>query len=228
MTPTADCPYCSAPLPKVPRRRTPCRTCKQPIIVRARQTVFASPLLTEEQAWAADAYTEIAGWRPGLFDMATGEWEGSAGYEWLPDLAAEMLEQLRTAARERRPLLPLLTDYGRSVADRFPPHYAKSPYWSLARLLARAGQPSLELARRARQIELEAQRDAVPGMRWTVEIMTALPGGRRCPACSANAGRRMPLEQALEEMPLPCAGCSCSYHDGVQGFCACVYLFERQ
>jgi hypothetical protein len=128
--------------------------------------VFPEPLLTEEQAWAVEAYTAIANWRPGIVDMATGEWSGPPGYEWLATLAGEKLAALRQTARRGSSPVALLEEYGRSVAARFPPDYAKAPHWMLARLLAKVGQPFEDLLRAGHRAELEVLQHNSHGLTW--------------------------------------------------------------
>ena len=53
-----------------------------------------------------------------------------------------------------------------------------------------------------------------------VEIMGC---DNACPACQDLIGRIYTIDQALEQMPLPCANCTTSTFHGLPGYCRCSW-----
>lgn len=52
------------------------------------------------------------------------------------------------------------------------------------------------------------------------------PGWRICPTCRADEGCAFHVADALDQMPLPHADCSCHWPDGMEGVCVCEWTSE--
>lgn len=81
---TPLCPYCNAPLKKVPQRKTLCPSCRQPIYVRSRPTDRTKRLVTQEQA-----------------DEIEEEWTISAELSSLRESDRDRFEKMRKTIREK-------------------------------------------------------------------------------------------------------------------------------
>jgi len=75
---TAVCPYCAAPLPKIPARKTKCKACSQFMYVKSTPDNREKRLMTEVQAEAAEQlwskhyepHASVAALKPALMILA--------------------------------------------------------------------------------------------------------------------------------------------------------------
>jgi hypothetical protein len=192
----AICPSCQAVLEHVPRQRTICPKCQQPIVVRR------GHFYTEDEARAVDACAKISV-TPEQLLVARGELSRKTGRP-VPasDAAWELMGE--AARREKPP--------GRRMI-----------YFAMARLLWELGRDHRDMLLKSHNSELagwcERDEDAT-GIQ--VEIITA--GEKSCPACRALEGVTLTLSEARKKKLLPAAGCTNGVDEAHPlGWCRCMY-----
>lgn len=217
----SNCPYCRVALTTVPRRRTKCRSCGEPIVVRSRQDIFPSALLTLDQAWAVAAIAAIENVFARPFSVTIGS--PPATHVIQPAPRNEGIRALTRELGETPGALrqPLAAAYKAALTDATL-HQAKMAWYQWGLLEAAAGRPHLDAAREARRFDLLDCRESAGRMQLSevVEIRTA---GPPCSACATLEGRRISISEALAQMPIPCLSCTTELHTGARGFCRCWY-----
>lgn len=109
---------------------------------------------------------------------------------------------------------------GAPQPERRPTEWQRLRTHHLARALAQfeAGDDHVDELRASKRCELEALRAS--GIFERVQLQVRRES---CAACCAVAGRQMAVADALTEVPLPVAGCTCR-RDGRDGWCTCEYV----
>ncbi len=191
------CPYCKRVLAKAPGRKAKCPMCARDIYVRSRQTIFPVSLLTEQEALSADFVSDL-GLSRSDFSRMSIFLKQRAGCEPAPAQVAWELAKCQ-AQRSSAPWII---------------------YYQMGLFMCRLRQdhrPALEKAAQAFLLDLQQQ----PSGPYRVEISDA--GDDSCPACRAQSGRVLSVEEALRLMPIPCKDCTTEFYDGGPGFCRCLY-----
>lgn len=197
----AACPSCGVALDRNPKRRTRCPHCDQPIVVRRGR------LLTEDEARAEDVCSKVAVPLKRLW----------AARE---DLSRQWGRQASAADAAWRVLNKLVVE----TADY---QARKMIYRQMARFMWEEGRDHLEMARQSKQMELaDWQSTAEQGLLdlkgARLAVITA--GPLSCPACRVLEGARFTFAEAVNENPIPVAGCTHEAEAGrVRGWCRCEY-----
>jgi hypothetical protein len=187
------CPYCKGVLESAPTRKTRCAHCGRYILVRAGR------LVTEDEATTADWLARVAhlGVSRRDFDRHREELTKKFGtHATVNDTIWRILNVLIGRARDVGTL--------------------RSVYWEMGALAAREGKDPKPYLAEAMKLELEEHR------RQGVTTVRVVNCGKRgddphtCPACKALYGKRMTIDEAVSQMPVPSvcqqqSGCRCSY-----------------
>jgi hypothetical protein len=200
------CPYCRQILDKRPKRKTKCPHCDKDIYVRARQHLFPSTLLTEQDARVADHLERAKDY--GLEDA---------------DFAGLREQLSRRFAREPSSgdvLWALFQDTLQRAMKSGDLQQCKMLYLEMALFVYEEGREFFHLLEQSRKMELTAyKRD---GFVDRVFIITA--GDASCEACQELKGTVFTIDDALEQMPIPCRDCTFDFQgSGQPGWCRCLY-----
>jgi len=199
------CPYCNQFLQERPKQTTECPFCGNHIYVRTEQRIFASTLLTLEDARLADYFerTEDVGIEDAAF-MRTRE-----------QIAERFVEDPRSRAALWKVLSKLVSTFvaGGDLQS------LSMAYYLMARLLHAQGEDffdQLQAAARTRLLHCKQS-----NLLTKVEITTA---DDPCERCQRLQRRVLTVDEALEQMPIPCKQCTHDARDRLAGFCRCSYL----
>lgn len=188
------CPYCHESLPKLPKRKTKCPHCDNEIVVRSRQTLFASSLLTQIQA----------------FEL-----------KWLPVLESHGISESEYS-RLKRDLQNQRAGF--STADFVWAAFNKATHadvyrkaFDMGRFLFETGRdPTMQIS-----IALDARLGDLErvGVRY-VEINSA----GCCSSCRKMHGLRLSIEEARAKKLIPQSCCIReSSGEGKPAWCLCDY-----
>lgn len=78
---------------------------------------------------------------------------------------------------------------------------------------------------RRKDHERELRRAKESGLPTSVTVLS-MGAPSTCSVCQTSNGQRYSLSEAFVRAPLPHAGCTCRWHDGMTGVCGCTYLFD--
>lgn len=196
---TAVCPYCAAPLPKTPARKTKCKACGQFIHVKSTPNDRVKRLMTDAQAEAAEQ-----------------AWAKHYERQQAAQLAAVTGIRLHASLAASNPALMTLAADPKT--DR---QQRKMVAATLVRLAeAHEERESWSALAYSMELEMLAVGGGVPQVMIRGEA-------ERCPVCARVDRQVMVIEQAMEEMPLPprdCPGlvegrgCMCWYRAVIPGW----------
>ncbi len=214
----AVCPYCKQILDKTPKRKKKCPHCGKYIYLRSLPTGdHQKVLVTEDRAKEIEKEWETVQFRK--------KWMQSLqGY----GLSAQDFDTHREMLRERFGQEPgdgdiiwsMFNDVvHKSIADAKSTEL-KLPYFEMALFLYQEGRGFVHLLEQSHRMELTAyKRD---GILHKVFIITA--GDASCEACQKLEGKVFTVDEALEQMPLPCKDCTFDFAGtGQRGWCRCLY-----
>lgn len=175
------CPYCAAPLPALPSRKTQCKACGQPMYVKYTPDNPTKRLMTAAQAEAAEA-----AWR-----------EKSREHR---DLAIASTLDLPPAS------LPVLGAEVRAIAEDpdQPLHRRKMAAGYLA---ARSAHQAERREWMRRMAIFDLRRFLQTEVVTTVKILSSSNGGPTCPVCTPLNGKQLPINEAIRTMPIPPKDC---------------------
>ena len=203
------CPYCSEVLDETPQRKKKCPSCGRYIFVRSGQDLFPSTLLTEQDARVVDHFHTLKG--TGTFDVRDA------------DFLRERDELAQRFGRQPTSGDVLWSLYNRLAHD-FVTSGAAPPaflYFLMAHYLYEDGRDFFHLLQQSRRMELAHYKQL--GFVEKVQIWTGRDAS--CEACRTLHGRVLTLEDALEQMPVPCKDCTFDFRGtGQPGWCRCSYL----
>jgi hypothetical protein len=204
----AICPYCNQILEKRPQRKKKCPHCGNYIFVRSRQELFPFALLTEQDARVADHFETLKGM--GSFDVSED------------DFFREREELAERFGRQPDSGDVLWSLYNRLVYESTPSRDSVLPflYFLMAHFLYEEGKEFRHLLEQSRKMELtEYKKD---GVVEKVFIITA--GDASCEACQKLDGKVFTVDEALDQMPIPCKDCTFDFQGtGQPGWCRCLY-----
>jgi len=205
----AKCPYCSATLGKVPRRKTRCKTCGNVMLVKSLVDTRERVIVTEAQA------EEIEGaWTAHYQRRATEQMVRRYG------LSSEAFQANRLAqpgGSDRDLLWGLLNQSVQELMRIGDLGALKSRYYEMALFCAEEGRPFVHLLESSHDMELRSLL-SIGGRR--VSILSA-GRGSACPACQRLDGKTYSIEEALKSKPLPCRDCTTVVVGTAPGFCRC-------
>lgn len=204
----AVCPYCKKTLDKTPKRRTKCPHCGEYIFVRSGQDLFASILLTEQDARVVDHFHRL---------------EGIATFGVDRDDFFRERERLTRQFGKKPSSSDVLWSLYNTVISRladigeFHPSFL---YFLMAHFLYDEGREFRHLLQQSIEMQLTEYRESRVADK--VRILTGRDGS--CEACRQLEGRVFTLDEAFELMPIPCKDCTFELHPGKPGWCRCQYL----
>jgi hypothetical protein len=191
----------------MPRRKKKCPSCGEYIFVRTKQGLFPSPLLTEQDARVVDHFQRLKG----------SEGPGIGQADFLKE-RQKLAQQLGTEPESGDVAWSLCQGilHRFTRAGRPPP----SPLsFEMALLLYGQGRDFLELLQQSARTTLTQY--AGWGVAERVEIR-AIPDA--CDFCRRLSGRVLTIEDALDQMRIPCRECSFELSPGKPGWCRCSYV----
>lgn len=173
------CPYCAAPLPKMPARKTKCKSCGQYMYVKSTPDNREKRLMTETQAEAAER-------------LWTAHYEGQQASQ----LAAVTGIKPQVSVAASKPALMALASNQR--ADK---QQRKMAALSLIRLSeTQEERESWSALGYAMDLEMMQAGGAVPQVMIRGEVS-------RCAVCARLDRQVIGIDQALAQMPLPPRDC---------------------
>lgn len=200
------CPYCRCDLPKRPKAKTRCKSCKREMFVRRTQSRFDSTILTSEQCAELEMIERLLafGLQSGDFDSEQTSLRGRFGREpSVNDVAWSLLGKAAIRTRFDPETMAEVDEVRADIlrAEGRDPH----------------GEAWLESRRAKHRLLLERMRQ--DGYCTHVEILKA-PGC--CDACTALPSGPMPIVEAIRLALLPCPDCE---NNGERGpwQCRCMY-----
>ena len=208
-----QCPYCNAPLTKMPQRKAKCAACRRPIYVKSTPDDRTKRLMTEGQAQAAEAawarrvyMGRVSGIAPAM-GLAATTVEETLSKVSNPEVAWEKMVSFRAIEAEKL--------HERAFACSV-----------LADIKARHGDTAaLGLLRAAALLRLNKLRESaviVPGI--MVEILPGV-GANLHEICRAMAAQPpVAIEEELRNPRLPNPSCPAARGTLDRGFCTCDYV----
>ena len=215
--PEALCPYCQRVLDKRPKRKKKCPHCENYIYVRRLPPKGERRVLvTEEEAEEIDS-----GWKQLHFRR---KWLGMLQQYGIVD---EDFDAHRKKLRERLGQEPSEADVVWSLFHEALGGSMKSGdlqalkmlYLEMALFLCEEGRDFFHLLQQSRRMELTHYKQS--GFVNNVQILTA--GDASCETCQQLQGKVLTLDEALEQMPIPCKECTSELRQGRPGWCRCCY-----
>lgn len=201
----AACPHCGVILEPPPPRTRKCPSCRSKIVVRTRRSDSAKLYLTESDAKIFDAERKADAFRNKAIR------------------AADLIGMDKTAfERTEKELLAKSPGYGPSdvfwtLANKLLGRQMRpldwgglsNTYFHMALWLYGTGRPYAHL-----KVEAEKAR-AQSYARRGLQELEVMGGG--CPNCDQFKGRVYPIEQAVNEWPVPSEDCT-------NGWCLCMWI----
>lgn len=172
------CPYCAAPLPALPIRKTKCKACGKPMYVKYTPDNPTRRLMTEAQAEAAEAAWLEKGREDR--DIAIAQSLGLTAAD-LPVLGA----RIRAIGEDPDEPLPRRKTAALYLATRF-------------------GDPAERLEWMRRACIFDLRRFVQSEMVSTVKIVST---PKDCPLCGPLHGKHLPIKDAIRTMPIPPKAC---------------------
>jgi hypothetical protein len=203
----AVCPYCKQILLKMPGRKTKCPHCGEYIFVRSAQELFPSSLLSEQDARVVDHFQTLQG--TSIFEVSEADFFRERD---------ELAERFGTHPASGDVLWSLYNRLAHDFAIRgkLPPSFL---YFLMAHFLYDEGREFRHVLRQSHEMELRQLREQPFSKK--VQILASEAS---CEACQKLGGKVFTVDEALEQMPLPCEDCTFELNPGKPGWCRCLYL----
>jgi hypothetical protein len=214
----AVCPYCKQNLSKRPKRKTKCPHCGEYVFVRTSPSGNGSKVLvTDDEAEQIDL-----------------EWQRiHSRKKWMQSLAQygisdadfdrhkkSLGERFRQEPRDSDVVWSLFHEALDASMKSGDLRELKMLYFEMALFAYEEGRDFFHLLEQSRKMELTEFKKG--GYVEKVSIITA--GDASCEACQKLAGRVFTVDEALEQMPIPCEDCTFDFRGrGQPGWCRCLY-----
>jgi hypothetical protein len=214
----AVCPYCNQILEKRPKRKKKCPHCGEYIYVRTPPSGDGSKVLvTEEGAKGIEKAWERLHYRK----------------KWLQTLAQYGIsdndfESHREMLRERFGQEPGDGDVVWSLFHKALDGSMKSGdlqelkvlYFEMALFLYQEGREFFHLLEQSRKMQLTEYKKGG----WVEKVSIITAGDASCEACQKLDGKVFTVDEALDQMPIPCKECTFDFRGtGQSGWCRCLY-----
>ena len=196
-----SCPYCDFILERKPQRKVKCPACKNDIYVKSKQTIFANVLLTQENAAVVDCLRQLSNYGVDELDfiLAREEMVMKFGEEINPtDVIWSLFKKIIFKTKDSE---------GLTRVNHL-----------LAVFLTETGKEPRIIVQRALKMRLlKYKGDGLKKVRVLVlnKEMSAI--------CQQMEGKMFSVDQALQEMPLPCPECTYKLDNMINGFCPCSF-----
>lgn len=191
------CPHCYNPLAKRPARKTKCRSCGKPVLVRSQQMLFPSAILTENQAFEVDWIVRLESCGVSLSDYL--------------DVKREMLSGNQKWSAK---------DLIWGALNRFDCGDDLQLTWQKACFLHEGNRDASAVLR------IYNERQAARLKILDIEHVT-IDSRACCVECRGRHGERLSLESVLKDGPLPQACCTRRVNGTEKyPFCICGYTLD--
>ena len=212
----AVCPYCKKVLEQKPQRKKKCPFCKNFIYVRTLPSTRSKILVTEDEAKKIDLEWEKVNFRN----------------KWLSNLKQyritekdfgihkdKLSKKFGQEASDRDVIWSIFNELLTKIRDL---HSLKMIYYEMALFLNEEGKDCFTVLQQSAKMELMKFKQE--GFIKKVRIL--IGGEDSCEACQRLKNKVFTLEEALENMPIPCKECTHKLYDEKRGFCRCCYVAE--
>jgi|Deesub1362A_J573_1020465.scaffolds.fasta_scaffold08724_2 tetratricopeptide (TPR) repeat protein len=202
-----SCPYCNALIAPPPKRRKKCPYCGNTVYVKPDQSLFARPLLTEEEARTAE-------------EMKTLHSYGVTAEEfWKTE--KELTEKFGQRPSHRDVLWGLYSKTITKLANQKDALAVLSwVYWHMALFAYEEGKDPEPLLRQSHRMYLKSLRSW--GADRGVKIVAR---DDACSQCQELNGTVLTIREALAKMPLPHKACTHKEGENPYSICRCRYQF---
>ncbi|MEO0127659.1 MAG: phage minor head protein [candidate division WOR-3 bacterium] len=188
----AACPYCLKILSNVPKRKFKCPYCAKDIYVRAKQALFESHLLSEEESQVVDWFNKLQ------------------GYGFTRDDFRRKKEELAKKFKIKPPLRDIIWGLFQEAimknADSY--HFLSIINYEMAVFLDEEGKNPFHCLYESKKMQLL-------NYKGTQKVKIISINDRiTCHSCKNLNGKIFAIEDALNGMPIPpkdCPFCRCRY-----------------
>jgi len=201
------CPYCSAPLEKVPQRKTKCPSCGRHIYVRTRPSDGQQILATEDMVKQIDSEWAVL--------SQQRKYERVLRNSGIDDRECDIAKKELTKKFGELPtprdiVWKVLNNHVATAMGHKDWHNMKMLYFEQARILYEEGGSFFPILQETRRCELQNYQSQ--GLK-RVEILAG-----SCEKCRPLNGKVFTIEEALDTMPIPVKEC-----ENENGWCRCTY-----
>lgn len=211
---TGACPNCGSVFTPAPKRKKQCAECGEAVYVRTKQNIFASDLLTEEQALAADFYDDLVYQGATLSDFKkmrdklTEKWGFNPNpYDIVWGVSNELII--------RGPDLSGAYDKRREIIQ-----HAKMVTFSQALYQAKRGKDTTSYLNSVANYEIDLHKDGDFGVN-EMEVFSK----DCCEVCEEFNGKTFPITGLKEKKILPVKGCTRKLSQGDKfSWCTCMFM----
>ena len=189
-------------LPRQPQRKLKCPSCRKEIYVRTKQTLYASALLSKEDALVVDnlEFLEKFGVRES-------------------DFIREEIELSKRMAEEVRSSDVIWSLFEQKLSKAKDPELSKSLETQMMVFLNQEAREPFSILQRAAKLKLLKLKERGVRRVWIDNAKCD-----KCLECLRLAGKVYSIEEALKELPIPVKKCSRKLSEKSQSsYCRCDY-----
>jgi hypothetical protein len=213
----AICPYCKNVLEQFPKRKKKCTHCKKDIFVRTSPSTQCKILVTDEDSRKIDIELEKIYFR--------NKWlREIAGFGiTVNDFTSRKESFFKKYGFEAKDGDVFWSFFNESILKTTDLHELQMIYYTMSRFLHEEGRDYFSTRQLSAKMELMRAQNS--NLKFKIGIISAKDC---CESCRLLANKVMSIEDALEEMPVPCKECTHTISDNKKGFCRCMYslIFE--
>lgn len=211
------CPCCGTKLDKIPGRKKECLACKNFMYVRTSPQTGEKIVLSEEGAKKVDKEWTIKRILNGYKDELKSEFGVTdRDYERCRN---DLMNQFGKEPSERDTTWAIFNQLLSKKMGNF--HAMQMIYYKMAWFLNDEKRDfTVILGLVAKMQLMDYKKSSI------VKKVSIIPCGNSCDPCKGQNDKKIRIDVALEEMPLPCKDCTNIVNGGVRGFCRCIYVPE--
>lgn len=202
------CPYCSFDFGETPKRKRKCTSCHRVVYVKATPENRNKRLMTQLEAENAEILWEKYHTRQASLSILSC---------FNLDVSELDYELANGARSERYAIKGILHRIAYSSTKL---HTRKMAFGHLSAMAMQDGEPYIELSKMSIRCDLLIYKSFGVKM---VEVFTA-GLNNACTVCQDNAGTIYSIDDALNNMPIPCSRCIKKISGQATGYCRCSYL----
>lgn len=196
------CPYCKTLLDKPPKRKKKCPFCEKDIYVRTTQNLFSSSYLTKDEVIALDGFKRLEEY--GINEQCFFD-------------KNEYLSNKFGFANPKDVVWKLYNDENMKAIKAGDMQILKTLNFNMALFLKDEGRDFFGCLQESSKMELMLYKQ-----RGCEKVQILSVGG--CEACTKLNDLILPIDEALEKMPIPVKECTFKLHDNTSGWCRCIYV----